>query len=260
MSQPVVLKTQHPLFVRSATCATPESPPPSPTDIHRDLPSAAIAMASAGTGQQQQLVSQLKRSMAANLKNVTGMCESDLELQQLLIGTAENYVAEKQKLAETGTSLLEASRAKRRKGGRAEADAADDDAPVSIPPGIMLRRGLRVFRGWGNKLALELLCFLEPCVKQKIRDFQKDELHRLIEYSLDVRLFGVTLDRIGVDNKADLFQKLMSSYETLGRRMRALDFDKNGVDWARFGHFEVTEGPVGVQVLCKILKQRIIVS
>lgn len=117
-------------------------------------------MASAGTGQQQQqqLVSQLKRSMAANLKKLTGMCESDLELQQLLIGTAENYVAEKQKLAETGTSLLEASRAKRRKGGRAEADAADDDAPVSIPPGIMLRRGLRVFRGWGNKLARSSCC------------------------------------------------------------------------------------------------------
>lgn len=217
---------------------------------------------SGSTQQQNQLVSQFRRSMAANLKKLTKMCEADLELQQLLIGAAENYVAEKQRLADSGQSLLEASRAKRRKtsagaGGEGEAEEEEEEAPIAIPAGVMLRRGLRVFKGWGVKLCQDFFGYIEPTVRKDIKGYGRDELHRLMEYACDIRLCGATLDRIGVDDKADLFAKLRQSYEMLGRRLRQLTYGPVGVDWKTSGHFIVTEPDGRVEVFCRILSQKI---
>ena len=106
------------------------------------------------------LISTFRNSNITNMKKLTSLAEGNLELQHLLIATVETFVFEQGQIEADGSSLLQASRAKRRKSGSSkEATGEDESAPaqIEVPHGIELRRGLRVFRGWGQRMSLDLI-------------------------------------------------------------------------------------------------------
>lgn len=183
---------------------------------------------------QMQLMKQFKSSQAANMKRLLSLAEDSLEMQQLLIQTAESYMAEKKKIEQGGQTLLQACRQKKQR----TPTTATDEASSALPPeGVVLRRGVRVYAGWGAKLVMELLSFLEPKKRARLQGLPKDTLYQLLEYSLDLRLHGDTLDRIGVDDKRTLWLNLRATYESCGRRLQHFALDKKEIDWAECGHF-----------------------
>ena len=171
---------------------------------------------------QNFLMNNYKKSMTANMKELNRLAEGDLEMQQLLLNAANNFVDERQKVLESGSSLHEQAQAKKRRtsGASAAAAAADagagagDHGPDYEPPPTIaadappLRRGLRVYRGWGPRLLHQLLCTLEPNKSKMWKQLTKQQCQECLEFALDIRFFGDTLDRIGCENQKQLFQQL----------------------------------------------------
>jgi hypothetical protein len=105
------------------------------------------------------LISTCQKSNIIDMRKLNSLAEGNLELQQLLIATAETFVFEQGQIEADGSSLLQASRAKRGKSGSSkEATGEDEAAPaqIEVPDGIELRRGLRVFRGWGQSMSFDI--------------------------------------------------------------------------------------------------------
>lgn len=210
-----------------------------------------------------QLIAAYKKSSTANFKKLQELAEGPLESQQLLIRTAEQYQEQKCKIEATGSSMLAESKVKKRRPGKtAEAEGSIALPKLVVPEGVELRRGLKIFKGWDNKLALELLQYLDATAAANMQNFSKDELHKVIEYILDVRLFGPTLDRIGNTDKKCLFESLEQVYKSNGKRLEGLEIQPHnaGVDWAKSGHFaiEVRDGNA-VRVFCKLLNQVVVI-
>ena len=78
--------------------------------------------------------------MTANMKELNRLAEGDLEMQQLLLNAANNFVEERKKIVDAGSSLHAQAKTKKRKlsgGGAAAADAAGGSAehgPDYEPP------------------------------------------------------------------------------------------------------------------------------
>ena len=218
---------------------------------------AAIGMSSSS----QQLVKQYQ--IAKNLGKLRGLAEHSLEMQQLLIQTAESYLVDKRKIEPSGSSLHQQSQAKRRRSRTESADTIEDPnnlpAVLVLPEGIVLRRGLHVFSAWGQRICAELLVYIEDSLRGKVEHMPKSTLHELMEMSLDLRLFGQTLDRIGNNNKEALFESLLATYRALGSRLRNVPIVNGVIDWKLHGHFtlDTSLGPASIMLHCKLLDQTI---
>ena len=188
------------------------------------------------------LISTFKKSNITKMKKLTSLAKGNLELQHLLIATVETFVFEQGQIEADGSSLLQASRAKRRKSGSSKEATGEDEAAlaqIEVPHGIELRRGLRVFRGWGQRMSLDLILYMRPQLNAQIINWTKDELHRLVEFALDIRLFGPTLDRVGITDKKQLLEILHVCYIRLGSRLTPLVSSiragDHGIDWQTHG-------------------------
>ena len=61
------------------------------------------------------LMNNYKKSMTANMKELNRLAEGDLEMQQLLLNAANNFVEERKKILDAGSSLH--AQAQTKKGG-----------------------------------------------------------------------------------------------------------------------------------------------
>ena len=66
-----------------------------------------------------------------------------------------------------------------------------------------------MYRGWGPRLLHQLLCTLEPNKSKMWKQLTKQQCQECLEFALDIRFFGDTLDRIGCENQKQLFQQLL---------------------------------------------------
>ena len=73
---------------------------------------------------QNFLMNNYKKSMTTNMKELNRLAEGDLEMQQLLLNAANNFVDERQKILESGSSLHEQAQTKKRRTSGASAAAA----------------------------------------------------------------------------------------------------------------------------------------
>ena len=170
------------------------------------------------------LMNNYKKSMTANMKELNRLAEGDLEMQQLLLNAANNFVGERKNILDAGSSLHAQAQTKKRRlsgGAATAADAAAGSAehgPDYEPPPTIaedappLRRGLRVYRGWGPKMLHQLLCILEPTKSKMWKGMSKQQCQECLEFALDIRFFGETLDRIGSENQRELFQQLQDLF------------------------------------------------
>ena len=73
---------------------------------------------------QNFLMNNYKKSMTANMKELNRLAEGDLEMQQLLLNAANNFVDERKKIVDSGSSLHEQAQTKKRRTSGASAAAA----------------------------------------------------------------------------------------------------------------------------------------
>lgn len=205
-----------------------------------------------------QMLNEFKKAMSKNMKRLTEMASGSLEMQQLLIQTGEKYIAEKQALEDTGSTLYAASQAKRRK----KVTSHSQNDPHDIPSGIPMRRGLNVYRNWGQKLASEFVGYIEPALRNAVSALPQATLHELIEYSCDLRLRGDVLDRVGFEDKRQVFEAGRRTYQRLGSRLSSNFPVTVAIDWAAHGHFVIdfARAPQQLIVHCRLLMQSVTVG
>lgn len=205
-----------------------------------------------------QMLGEFKKAMTKNMKRLNAMARGPLEMQQLLLQTGERYIAEKKTLEDDGQTLFAASQSKKR---RKSAAGASADAPPSrdIPEGILMRRGLRIYRNWGQKMCADFLGCIEPKIRMQVSLLPLQTVQELIEYACDLRLTGDVLDRVGHEDKTKVFEAGAETYKALGRRLSG-DIPTNAhMDWAKFGHFKVdaSQAPDSLSVTCALLDQTV---
>ena len=204
----------------------------------------------------------MQYQIAKNLGKLQGLAQHSVEMQHVLIRTAETYLVEERKIEPSGSSLHQESQAKRPRSRSESADTIKGPnnllAVSVIPEGIVLRKALHFFRGWGPRICAELLVYIEDSLRGKVEHMPKSTLHELMEMSLDLRLFGQTLDRIGNDDKKALFESLLATYRALGSRLRNVPMVDGVIDWKLHGHLTLdTIGPAIITLHCKLLNETI---
>lgn len=81
-----------------------------------------------------------------------------------------------------------------------------------------------------------------------------EQFQHLLQYGLDLLIWGDPPDRVGSTNKRALFHSLKSLYQQLGSRFSSLNFATFPIDWQAAGHYSVNvTGDNVVQVRCKLL-------
>lgn len=205
-----------------------------------------------------QMLGEFKKAMTKNMKRLNEMAQGSLEMQQLLLQTGERYIAETKAFEDDGQTLFAASQSKKR---RKSAAGASVDAPPSmdIPEGIMMRRGLRVYRNWGQKMCADFLGYIEPKIRMQVSPLPLQTVQELIEYACDLRLTGDVLDRVGHEDKNNVFEAGAETYKALVRRLSG-DIPSNApMDWAKFGHFkgDASQAPDSLSVTCALLDQMV---
>lgn len=90
---------------------------------------------------------------------------------------------------------------------------------------------------------------------------EKDQLHMMMEFALDIRLFGPTLDRIGREDKKELFEAMKEVYSSLGSRLDSLQIVNFKVDWLAHVHFAIdaSAAPGALKITCHLLRQTVTV-
>ena len=74
---------------------------------------------------------------------------------------------------------------------------ARDHVAILLGGDALLTPEKWVYAQWSADDCRELLSFLEPTKRRYFQSMQKETLFQLIEYALDLRLHGDTLDRVG---------------------------------------------------------------
>ena len=64
------------------------------------------------------LMNNYKKSMTANMKELNRLAEGDLEMQQLLLNAANNFVDERKKILDAGSSLHAQAQTKKKEAFR----------------------------------------------------------------------------------------------------------------------------------------------
>ena len=200
--------------------------------------------ASASSGVDPTLASQLRKRSQSQLKTIQMACAQSLELQSLVLATITDYERTAKMASDAGVSVSALAMKKQKTGSSSAADIAAVAAPDSVSdPATKLGKARTKLSGWSQKWLQELLTFVAPQARVSKANLGRKPLLQIIEFAswlLPEAALG-----LATKSKETCFRQLrnLAQRKGLERVMALLPINGDtGVDWAAGGHYILRGG------------------
>ena len=175
-------------------------------------------------------------------------CEDNIELRKLVTETIRNYEEGQNENAQAaGVSV-------KRKFEPEEAE----NVFVARFCGPNL-----VIANWSTKLTREAVRHMDPALISKsfASELGRGTCLELIENGGEVKCFGEQPDKVFTDNKKDVFEKLKTTYEAVGKPWSSLVWTGHQVDWnlPQNGQFQMKLLDGSIEIYCKMIRKTCII-
>ena len=184
------------------------------------------------------------KSDKTNMVTIKQECEGNVELQSMVLNTIAEYKEESAhglQAKKSFAEMVQETTKARKKNRPDESDESDDEpaAKVSSTDDIAgwapLRRGQLIFRDWSSKLCLLCIQHMEPGLScHQLTNVKVDGLKQILEYILDIRVFGSKPHRCADPVVVKLFKSLQKCYDKQGKLLQhiVIDHDSGMPDWS----------------------------